>query len=176
VLNVGGGSNRSLPARYSGWEQFVLDIDPAVSPEICCDALEMEKHVEKGSFDAVYCSHNLEHFYWHDVPKVLEGFLHALKRGGFADIAVPNLNELMRDMLSRSLDIHDIWYRSPSGPITYHDVLYGFGRVMKEGNLFYSHKCGFTAMSMVNVLLGSGFSRVEINDSGGNITALAYKD
>jgi hypothetical protein len=79
VLNVGGHDKRiPLPPQYAGFEQLLLDIDPAVAPDILCDARELSK-LESGQFDAVYCAHNLEHYYRHDVPKVLAGFLHVFK-------------------------------------------------------------------------------------------------
>jgi predicted SAM-dependent methyltransferase len=96
VLNVGGNSKEiPLPPQYAGFEQLLLDIDPTGSPDIVCDARNLTT-LENGLFDAVYCSHNLEHYYRHDVPKVLGGFLHVLKEGGFAHIVVPDINEVMR--------------------------------------------------------------------------------
>jgi predicted SAM-dependent methyltransferase len=65
----------------------------------------------------VYCSHNLEHYYRHEVPWVLEGFLHLLRDGGFAHIRVPDIGELMRVTVERKLDIDDVLYHSPAGPI-----------------------------------------------------------
>ena len=43
VLNVGGGPSRIIPDRYDGWVQHLLDIDPAVNPNICMDALDLIK-------------------------------------------------------------------------------------------------------------------------------------
>ena len=42
VLNV-GGNNKSiaLPPHYAGFEHLLLDIDPAGSPDIVCDAREL---------------------------------------------------------------------------------------------------------------------------------------
>ena len=76
---------------------------------------------------SVYCSHNLEHYYRHDGVKVLTGFIHVLKADGFAYIRVPDLGELMRTVVEKSLDIDDILYQSQAGPITVRDVVYGYG-------------------------------------------------
>src|SRR5689334_15970515 len=112
VLNV-GGNNRSipLPPQYCGWEQVVLDIDPRRDPDIVCDARELTT-LPPQLYHAVYCSHNLEHYHPHDVPKVLNGFLRVLKPGGFAHIRVPDMGELMRTVVEKSLDIEDIVYES----------------------------------------------------------------
>ena len=91
VLNVGGNSRRiPIPAHFSGWEHHLLDIDPAGAPDIVCDARELQA-LPAASYDAVYCSHNLEHYFRHDLPRVLAGFLHVLKPDGFADIRVPDM-------------------------------------------------------------------------------------
>ena len=80
-LNVGGNSKTiSLPPQYADFEHILLDIDPKGSPDIVCDARDLEE-LEAGQFDAVYCSHNLEHYYRHEVKRVLAGFLHVLKDG-----------------------------------------------------------------------------------------------
>lgn len=170
VLNVGGGG-RYLPPRYKGWEQVLLDIDPVVKPDVCCDALKMNT-LKAQTYDAVYCSHTVEHFYRHDVHRLLRGFGHVLKPNGFADIAVPNLRHLIESVNGHELD--DIWYESPAGPISFHDVLYGHGRYMAQGNLYYSHKCGFTKVSLTKELFAAGFSHVAAFEQETNLFAYAF--
>lgn len=177
VLNVGGGG-RYLPERYAGWEQHLLDIDPDVQPDLCCDARELlsDPGQPGGSYDAVYCSHTLEHFYRHDVPRVLAGFLHVLKPGGEVDIAVPNLATLVHEIVNRNHELDDVWYRASGGiPITFHDVLYGWSAKLKSGNLAYAHKCGFTPLSLHGELTRAGFVDVQIADGAMNILARAKK-
>lgn len=173
VLNVGGGS-RNLPSNYDGWDQHLLDIDPATNPDICCDGKELVNKQKIRAYDAVYCSHNLEHYYWHDVPTVLMGFYTHLAEGGVVEIHVPNIKNLMQSI--GSLDLQDVWYRLGDGtPITYHDVLYGWNKAMAAGNEFYAHKCGFTQISLRDVLEKAGFKRVNVVDAGPNLIALAEK-
>lgn len=177
VLNVGGGASKVVPERYSGWGQDLLDIDPNVNPDICMDALILAKAVDyKGKYDAVYCSHNLEHFYKHQVQTVLAGFLHVLNDDGFVEIGVPNLQHLMQTLVGGSLDVDDVWYRVGGGaPVTFHDVLYGWNVQMSQGNEYYSHKCGFTALSLNKELVQAGFGSVFVSDQGPNLLAIAYK-
>lgn len=175
VLNVGGGASRHLPESYNGWEQVLLDIDPATGADIVCDAKELISRPET-DFDAVYCSHNLEHFYRHDVPVVLAGFLHCLREGGRVEIHVPNIKNLMQTMLASNLDVMDVWYRTGDGsPVTFHDVLYGWNVAMSNGNEFYSHKCGFTVMSLGTALHAAGFRDVQVFDQGSNLMAVGVK-
>ena len=173
VLNVGGGG-RDLPALYKDYEQKLLDIDPNVQPDICADAKDMCK-LKAGQFDAVYCSHTLEHFYRHDVSRVLAGFRHVLKPYGFAHIAVPDVLMLMEIMVKGGQDIEETWYVSPGGPISFHDVLYGWNKAMANGNLFYAHKCGFSEKSLGDALKRARFPHVMTAVGDGNIVAFAFK-
>ena len=176
LLNVGGDSKAiPLPDQYAGFEHVLLDIDASGSPDIVCDARKLTT-IDAGTFDAVYCSHNLEHYYRHDVPKVLAGFLHVLKHAGFAHIRVPNINEVMRSTIERGLDIEDVLYQSPAGPITVLDVLYGYGiEIEKSGQDFYAHKTGFTRKSLIAALERAGFLKTYTITAGFEISALAFK-
>lgn len=176
VLNVGGNNKAiPLPSQYADFEHLMLDIDPRGSPDIVCDARNLES-LESGQFDAVYCSHNLEHYYRHDVQRVLAGFLHVLKDGGFAQIRVPDIGEVMRVTVERGLDIDDILYRSPAGPITVLDVLYGYSiEIERSGQDFFAHKTGFTQKSLLTALRRSGFSKIYSGTGSLEIGALAFK-
>jgi ubiquinone/menaquinone biosynthesis C-methylase UbiE len=176
VLNVGGNSKGiPLPSQYAGFDQLLLDIDPKGSPDIVCDARKLDT-LEAGQFDAVYCSHNLEHYYRHDVPKVLAGFMHVLKDGGFAHIVVPDMNEVMRITVERGLDIDDALYQSSAGPIMVLDVLYGYSvEIERSGQDFFAHKTGFTQKSLLNALQRAGFSRIYNMAGNLEVSALAFK-
>jgi predicted SAM-dependent methyltransferase len=175
ALSVGGGTSRELPSTLAGYECHVLDIDPAVNPDVCCDALKMDTLAPE-SYDAVFCSHNLEHFYAHEVPVVLAGLLHVLKPDCDAQIIVPNLTGLFDAMRQHNLDLGDVWYRTGSGnAITFHDVLYGWGPVMAEGNLYYAHKCGFTPAILGKVLQEAGFENIRLWTDAYNLYARATK-
>lgn len=174
VLNVGGGPSRQLPALYNGWSQVLLDIDPAVKPDVCCDA-KLLRTLKPGQYDAVYCSHNLEHFYRHEVPVVLDGMRHVLKPGGFVHIAVPDVLALMKAVVEGHRDIMDVWYPCGSGPIRFHDVLYGWHQAMAAGNLYYAHKCGFSVKSLTKALREAAFPSVYVATDGMNIEAYAFR-
>jgi|TARA_B110000971_G_scaffold137292_1_gene140356 ubiquinone/menaquinone biosynthesis C-methylase UbiE len=176
VLNV-GGNNKSiqLPAHFAGFEHLLLDIDPRGKPDILCDARELATQ-EADQFDAVYCSHNLEHYYRHDVQKVLAGFLHVIKDGGFAHIRVPDIAEVMRLTVENKLDIDDVLYTSPAGPIMVLDVLYGYSvEIESSGQDFYAHKTGFTEKSLLAALDKAGFSMASSNLENLEVNVIAFK-
>jgi SAM-dependent methyltransferase len=176
VLNVGGSSRAiALPAQYSQFKQLLLDIDPRGAPDILCDARDLTTH-DAGSIDAVYCSHNLEHYYRHDVPRVLAGFLHVLREGGFAQIRVPDIEAVMRITIERGLDIEDVLYQSPAGPIKVLDVLYGYGvEIERSGQDFFAHKTGFTRKSLLKALHQAGFAKLYCVTKNLEINVLAFK-
>ncbi len=176
VLNVGGNNKTiPLPPQYAGFEHLLLDIDPKGSPDIVCDARKLTT-LDAGQFDAVYCAHNLEHYYRHDVPAVLAGFLHVLKEGGFAHIRVPNIDEVMRITIERGLDIDDVLFQSTVGPIKVVDVIYGYGvEIERSGQDFYAHKTGFTPKSLLSALNKAGFSQTYTKVGNLEVDALAFK-
>ena len=176
VLNVGGNNKGiALPAHFSGFEHLLLDIDPAVSPDVLCDARELAT-LAGGQFDAIYCSHNLEHYYRHDVPKVLAGFLHVLRDGGFAQIVVPDLGGVMNETVARGLELEDILYESPGGPVMVLDVLYGHAaQIERSGQDFFAHKTGFTRKSLLAALQRAGFSMMFNTENKLEVDALAFK-
>lgn len=176
VLNVGGNNKAiQLPPQYEGYEHILLDIDPKGSPDIVCDARELTS-LQGKQFDAIYCSHNLEHYYRHEVGKVLAGFLHVLKDDGFAQIRVPDIAELMRVTIDNNFDIDDVLYQSPAGPIMVLDVLYGYSaQIERSGQEFFAHRTGFTQKSLLQALQRSGFSKIYSRVGNLEINAVAFK-
>lgn len=175
VLNVGGNSKEGyFPPEYSGWEHVLLDIDPACNPDVLCDARELSG-TPGAVYDSVYCSHNLEHYYHHEVSKVLAGFIHVLKPDGYAHIRVPDLGQVMQAVAQRNLDIEDVLYVAPSGPITVRDVIYGYGtEIERSGNDFFAHKTGFTEKSLISILQLAGFAHVFAGSGNMEVGAWAF--
>lgn len=178
VLNVGGNSKAiPIPQHYDGWQHLLLDIDPRGEVDLVCDARELLAQ-PPAQFDAVYCSHNLEHYFPHDAERVLRGFLRVLKAHGFAEIRVPDIEAVMRAMLERGLDIDDVLYHSSAGPILVRDVIYGWHvEIERTGQDFFAHKTGFTARSLYAALRRAGFAWTESAPSIGvyEVHVLAFK-
>lgn len=176
VLNVGGNNKAiPLPEAYKGFEHWLLDIDPKGNPDILCDARELTD-LEQGIVDAVYCSHNLEHYYRHDVPRVLAGFLHVLRAGGVAHIRVPDMGQVMRAVVEQEVDIDDVLYQSPSGPIMVLDVIYGWSAQIEASRQdFFAHKTGFTSKSLRQAIVRAGFESYFFKENYLEIEVLAFK-
>lgn len=177
VLNVGGNSKDiAIAPQFRDWEHILLDIDPSVKPDVLCDARDMTT-LPANEYDAVYCSHNLEHYYRHDVPKVLRGFLHVLKEDGVVNIRVPDIAKVASIMLERNADLDDILYQSPIGPISFADVLYGLGaKIEQSGQDFYAHKTGFTQRALEKIIHDCGFPYVYTACEDIALSVLAFKN
>ena len=178
VLDVGGhGRGIPLPAQYTDWERIILDIDPVSSPDIILDARKICDELPLSQYAAVYCSHNLEHYYQHDVQKVLDGFYHVLKGDGFIHIRVPDLLALMKKVVTEGLDLDDTLYKAPIGSVSVRDVIYGYGpEIEKSGHDYYAHKTGFTPKSLAKVIKKSGFKQVFIANTSLEIRVIAFKE
>jgi hypothetical protein len=175
-LNVGGHKkSHPVPSCFNGWRHDLLDIDPDVMPDILCDAREIWK-MEPRQYDAVYCSHNLEHFHWHDVQKVLKGFSLVLKKDGFAYIRVPDLLGVMRYVAENNLDLTDPLYTAINGyPMAALDVIYGWRKqVESSGADFFCHKTGFSLATLVAVLKENRFKFVYSRKSSLELSAIAF--
>ncbi len=161
LLNVGGNSKVISVAKFfDGWQHDLLDIDPDVKPDILCDARQLYK-LPPRQYDAVYCSHNLEHYQRHELPQVLSGFRTILKKDGFVFAKVPDVMEVMKVVVENKLDIDDVLYTSPAGPILVRDVIYGYHvEIERSGNDFFAHKTGFSRQSIEKVFKENGFNTV----------------
>ena len=145
VLKVGGNDKAiKIPACYVQSTHHLLDIDPTGNPHKLCDARKLQT-ISDNEYDSVYCSRNLEHYFSHDIPKVSGGFNHALKEDGFAFIVVPDIAVVMQRAVHEDLDVDDVLYESPPGPIAVKDVIYGFGRqIERSGCDFMRTRLVFT--------------------------------
>ncbi|MDQ6685386.1 MAG: class I SAM-dependent methyltransferase [Pseudomonadota bacterium] len=178
VLNVGGNSKQiALPPYFAGWAHVLLDIAPGPDVDVVLDSRQLLS-APAGQYDAVYCSHNLEHYYRHDCRRVLAGFRHVLTDDGFVDIRVPDMAAVLAAMVTRGMDIDDVLYVSSAGPISVHDVIYGYGvEIERSGVDFFAHKRGFTEKSLLATLDEAGFGHVHLPANGFQyeLRAFAFK-
>jgi ubiquinone/menaquinone biosynthesis C-methylase UbiE len=139
------------------WSEIRLDIDPSVQPDVVGSMTDMSA-LSSGSVDAVFSSHNIEHLYPHEVPLALAEFLRVLSDDGFTVITCPDLQSVCALVAQDKLT--DSAYISPAGPISPIDILYGHRPAMSRGNLFMSHRCGFTRKVLHGTLQAAGFKTV----------------
>lgn len=103
-----------------------------------------------GPFDAIWCSHSLEHLTQQDGAVALKEFARVLEPGGYAMIVVPDLEDVR--------PTNDVLYESGVGPITGLHLYYGHDRLE---NPFMLHRTGFIAPTLREALVLAGFSKTE---------------
>ena len=92
---------------------------------------------------------------------MLHGFLHVLKPDGFAEIRVPDLRAVMQKVVRGNLELNDVLYQSPVGPISVLDILYGLAQEIEtSGSDFQQHKAGFTPQLLGQTLENAGFAAI----------------
>lgn len=163
VLHVGCGppNPESLHPRFRGaeWREVRLDIEPEVLPDIVADIVAMPV-VPSASVDAIWSSHNIEHVFAYQVPRVLNEFLRVLRPGGLALITTPDLQRAAERIASGKLE--DVLYVSPAGPITPLDMVFGHGQAISQGFEFMAHRTGYTARTLEQKVRDAGFEEVRV--------------
>ena len=107
--------------------------------------------VPAGSVHLLWSAHNLEHLEAPEVPLALAEFARVLVPDGFAVISVPNLAAVAEAILKEGPG--KPVQRTPAGPVTPLDMLYGYGPYLRGGHRFMAHRTGFTAESLAETLL-----------------------
>lgn len=149
LLHVGCGGN-ALPSWMGDVEETRLDIDPGASPHIVGNMSDMRAVVPDDSYDSVFCCHGLEHLNLADARAALAEFRRVLKPQGVALIIVPDLEDVS--------PTHDPLYLSPAGPISGHDMYFGYGPMARE-NPHMQHRCGFVQSTMAAALDAAGYAK-----------------
>jgi SAM-dependent methyltransferase len=162
VVNVGCGppAASALPEYFDGWRVLRVDVDPNVRPDVVADLTDLSPLAD-ASADAVWAAHCIEHLYEHQVPVALGEFRRVLRADGFACILVPDLQTVASYLVADRL--HEPLYDSPAGPITPHDVLFGFGAAIAAGRTAMAHRCGFTPALLRQVLDQVPFAEVTLH-------------
>jgi SAM-dependent methyltransferase len=157
VINAGCGAPGStrLPDLFDTWRELRIDIDPGVAPDIVASVTDLSA-IPSASADAVWSAHCLEHLFAHQVPAAFTEFRRVLRDGGFACVIVPDVQAVAQWAASDRL--HETLYQSPVGPITAHDILWGFGPAIEAGHAAMAHRCGFTPTVLLHRLTGCGFA------------------
>jgi SAM-dependent methyltransferase len=143
LVNVGCGprNDGKLPPFFKDWRELRVDVDPAVQPDIVADLTDLSA-IADGSADAVWAAHCVEHLYEHQVRIALAEFRRVLRTDGFVCVIVPDLQSVAQYVAADRL--HETLYESPAGPVTPHDMLFGFGAAIANGRTSMAHRCGFT--------------------------------
>ena len=161
LINVGCGPTVLVTrtSLFQEWRQLRVDIEESVAPDIIADLTDLSP-VQSGSANALWCSHCVEHLYQSQVPGAFQEFHRVLADDGFAVILVPDLQAVAERIVTDKFD--EPIYNSGMGPVSAHDMFYGFGPAIAAGQTSMAHRCGFTPTILVNLLNASSFAEYGI--------------
>lgn len=165
VLNAGSGSATGAmhPAfDPSAWKEVRIDIDARNAPDIVGSISDMRGIVEDGSFDAIWCSHCIEHLHDHEVLPALREFRRILTDTGFAIVSCPNLDAIAKLLVSEDIELFA--YLSPAGPIRLLDMIFGHSPSIASGHLHMAHKTGFTVDRLGRLAVNAGFAETRVHE------------
>jgi SAM-dependent methyltransferase len=144
------------PVLFEGWRELRVDVALDVKPDLVASMTNLSA-ISSNSIDGVWCSHAIEHLYRHEVDEALAEIYRILTPEGVACIRVPDL-QAIASFVAEDRVLEPI-YRSAAGPITAHDILYGFGQEIAKGHTNMAHRCGFTPSAMVESLRRAQFGQ-----------------
>jgi SAM-dependent methyltransferase len=161
VVNVGCGPALVLTRSplFRDWRQLRVDIEESVHPDVIADLTDLSP-IDDNIADAVWSSHCVEHLYQSQVRGALDEFYRILAEDGFAVILVPDLQAVADRIVNDKFD--EPIYASAMGPVSAHDMFYGFGPSIVAGETAMAHRCGFTPTILVNLLNATHFAEYAI--------------
>jgi hypothetical protein len=161
VVNAGCGPRtgalRSL--LFKDWREIRVDVNPAVDPDVVADVTDLSP-IGDGVADAVWSSHCMEHLFLHQVGDAFSEFHRIMADDGFMICLVPDVQTVAKMVAADRA--HETVYQAPAGPVTAHDMFYGFGPAIAMGHTQMAHRCGFTPSIVVNFLNQSRFAEYAI--------------
>jgi SAM-dependent methyltransferase len=159
LVNLGSGPKGSawLPAMFADWRELRVDADPKAAPDLLADITDLSA-IETGSIDAIWSAHCLEHLYLHQVAGAIAEMHRILSDDGFMCLIVPDLQVLAEYIVNDKL--HEVVYQSAAGPVTAHDILFGYGPYIAQGHSGMAHRCGFTPGLLIRELQKTPFAEI----------------
>jgi hypothetical protein len=119
----------------------------------------------------VWAAHCIEHLYEHQVAVALAEFRRVLSDDGFVCVIVPDL-QLVAQYVAEDR-MHNPLYHSPAGPITPHDIFFGFGAAIAGGRTSMAHRCGFTPTSLQRCFQQQPFGELLVRRRSANFELAA---
>ena len=176
LINAGSGvrDGGRVPRYFGSWRQIRVDLDPSVEPDLVASITDLSG-IPDGIADALWSAHCLEHLYAHEVARALGEFCRVLKPTGFACLMVPDLQAAA--IVAARDELHSVLYESPAGPVTAHDMMFGYGPAIAEGHTFMAHRCGFTPTLLGTRLHESKFAEVVLRrrEASLELAAVAFR-
>lgn len=136
ILIADIGAGRRFYPHYLEGDVVRIDSDPAMKPDILCDARSIPEPDDK--YDRVFAGHILEHIHPNDAVAALQEWVRILKPGGILEVRVPNVACALEALI-----------KNEATPL-HHSVIWGAQTTPDN-----VHRNGFTPMILRNVFLNT---------------------
>jgi SAM-dependent methyltransferase len=176
LLHVGcgprNGPGAQVPEMFAGYEEWRMDIDPAVEPDVIGSITNID--LPDNAVDGVYASHILEHVEQWDVHQALCEVLRVLRPLGVALIVVPDLERVAQEILEHPGMIEA---RTPNTPFVVAplDMIFGHQPAIYEGQEYMRHRTAFTQLTLTAHLEAAGFGGGKVEAYDWQLIAVAVK-
>jgi hypothetical protein len=158
------GCGHWTPA-WEGAKVKRFDIDPETKPDVLCDVRAIPEADE--TFDAVYSSHVLEHFFYWEAPELIKEWVRILKIGGTLQVSVPNMEYAAREIIKACDDNGDlsyvhgmIWGNRPAAGAPVGEVKLNS---YKDNQM---HKTGYTRKGLQGLFVNMGLTEIVVDACG----------
>ena len=155
-VNLGSGESGGgrLPEFLRSWRQIRVDVDPQTRPDIIASMTDLSA-IASGSVQGVWASHCIEHLFRHEVTVCFGEVRRIMSDRAFFCLRVPDLQTVASFIAEDRL--HEVLYQSSAGPVTAHDVVFGYGPDIAKGKWAMAHRTGFTPTMLTEALASGGF-------------------
>jgi SAM-dependent methyltransferase len=159
LINLGSGPKDMtwLPAMFADWRELRVDADAKAAPDLLADITDLSA-IETGAADAIWAAHCLEHLHLHQVAGAIAEMHRILVDDGFLCVIVPDLQVVAEYIINDKL--HEVVYQSGAGPVSAHDMIFGYGPFIAKGHEGMAHRCGFTPGLLARELQKSPFAEI----------------
>jgi hypothetical protein len=175
LVNLGSGpkGNTWIPTMFADWRELRVDVDAQVAPDILADITDLSA-IESSSVDAVWAAHCVEHLYIHQVAGAVAEAHRILTDVGFLVVIVPDLQAIAEFLSGDRL--HEMVYESQAGPVTAHDIVFGYAPSLAQGHFSMAHNCGFTPTLLLHQLQKTPFAEIVLRRRANHeLAAIARK-
>jgi SAM-dependent methyltransferase len=175
LVNLGSGpkGNTWLPTMFADWRELRVDVDAQTAPDILADITDLSA-IESGSVDAVWAAHCVEHLYIHQVAGAVVEAHRILADDGFLVVIVPDLQAIAEFISGDRL--HEMVYESQAGPVTAHDIVFGYAPSLAQGHSSMAHNCGFTPTLLLHQIQQAPFAEIVLRRRANHeLAAIARK-
>lgn len=176
VLHIGinSATPQALNASFTSpdWHCVRIDSESIVQPNILTPCYDLSM-IPNASVEAIWAPHILHKVHVHQAKAALSEMNRVLKDEGKLYVIVPDAQIACAYIANNRMD--ETLFTSAAGPVTPHDLLFGFAKGIERGNTQLQHKAAFTSESLGLLARESGLSTITITRARFEIQLMAIK-